>query len=267
MTPVLSVIIVSYNAREDLARCLASLTQAPPATPHELIVVDNRSSDGSAAEARAACATTIEMAENAGFPAANNAGIRASRGELLLLLNSDTVVPAGAIDDLVAIMRARPDVGVLGPRLVDGDGRAELSFGPMISPLVEWRRRRLMRRLAQREKAAVTYVEGLTRQEQFPDWVTGACLLVRRSDASAAGLLDERFFMYTEDVDFCAAVRALGRRVMFTPAVQVTHFRGRSAASAPEATRRAYRRSHIAFYQKHYPRLVPFVRLYHWISG
>jgi GT2 family glycosyltransferase len=267
MNPVLSIVIVSYNARADLARCLASLAQAPPSIAHEVIVVDNRSSDGSADQARAAGATTIEMAENAGFSAANNAGIRASRGQLLLLLNSDTIVPAGAIDGLAAILRARPEVGVVGPRLVDGEGRAELSFGPMLSPLVEWRRRRLMQRLAQRDKAAVTYVEGMTRQEQFPDWVTGACLLVRRTDAVAAGLLDARFFMYTEVVVFCAAIRALGRRVMFTPAVQVTHIRGRSAASAPDATRHAYSRSHIAFYQKHHPRLVPLVRLYHWVIG
>ena len=105
----------------------------------------------------------------------------------------------------------------------------------------------------------------MTREERWPDWVSGACLLVRRADADAVGLLDERYFMYAEDVDFCAALRARGRRVLFTPAVEVVHLRGRSAATAPEATRTAYRRSHLAFYRKHHPALAPILRLYHWL--
>ena len=112
-----------------------------------------------------------------------------------------------------------------------------------------------MRGLERGDPAVRRQVEAMTRQEQWPDWVSGACLLVRRADAEAVGLLDERYFMYTEDVDFCAALRARGRRVLFTPAVEVVHLRGRSAATAPAATRAAYRRSHLAFYQKHHPAL------------
>jgi GT2 family glycosyltransferase len=91
--------------------------------------------------------------------------------------------------------------------------------------------------------------------------VTGACLLVRRADAESVGLLDDRFFMYTEDVDFCASLRARGRAILFTPDVEVTHLRGRSAASAPAATRAAYERSHLAFYRKHHPVLAPLLAL------
>src|SRR5262249_8330132 len=105
-------------------------------------------------------------------------------------------------------------------------------------------------------------VEGLTRSRQFPDWVSGACLLVRRADADAVGLLDERYFMYTEDVDFCAAIRSRGRRILFAPAIEIVHLRGRSAASAPAATNRAYRRSQVAFYEKHHPVWAPFLKLY-----
>jgi GT2 family glycosyltransferase len=104
--------------------------------------------------------------------------------------------------------------------------------------------------------------ERLSRQEHFPDWVSGACLLVRRADAEAAGLLDERFFMYFEDVDFCAAIRARGRRVLFTPSVEVTHVRGASRAAAAGETSRAYRGSQLAFYEKHHPFWVPLLRLY-----
>jgi N-acetylglucosaminyl-diphospho-decaprenol L-rhamnosyltransferase len=110
-------------------------------------------------------------------------------------------------------------------------------------------------------------VERATRQPHAPGWVTGACLLVRRPDAEAVGLLDERYFMYTEDVDFCAAIRARGRTILFTPDVEIVHLRGRSAVSAPGATRRAYRQSQLAFYDKHHPGWAPVLRLYLRLRG
>ena len=254
----LSIVIVSYNARLDLVACLQSVTGAPPAVDHDIVVVDNASTDGSAAAAMAFPGVrVVELPRNAGFAAANNAGIRATRGELLLLLNSDTLVPAGAIDALLARFLAVENVGVAGPRLVDASGRAELSFGRMMSPLNEWRQKRRTR----------AWIEAETAREQFVDWVSGACLLVRRADAERAGLLDERFFLYTEDVDFCHAIRALGRRVLFTPAARIVHLRGRSRASQPAASRAAYRRSHIAFYEKHHPRWAPLLKLYLKLKG
>ena len=254
MTRVVSIIIVSFNACADLERCLGSLRDAPPAATHEIVVVDNGSTDGSAGAARRwPEVRVIEAGANLGFARANNLGIRGSAGANILLLNSDTIVPAGAIDRLLAALEQRPDVAVVGPRLVDGAGRAELSFGRMIGPLNELRQKRL---------AQSGTVDALTRRPQEPDWVSGACLLVRRADAEAVGGLDERYFMYTEDVDFCAAIRARGRRILFTPDVEIVHFRGRSAASAPAATREHYRRSQLAFYEKHHPAWVPLLRAY-----
>ena len=221
----LSIIIVSFNARADLERCLQSLHDAPPARSHEIIVVDNASTDGSAdAARRRPDVRVIDAGSNLGFARGNNIGIRASTGANLLLLNSDTIVPAGAIDRLLDELDRHPDVAVVGPRLVDAGGRAELSFGRMIGPLNELRQKR--------HGAARRRRSQLTRQRRsIPDWVSGACLLVRRADAEAVGLLDERYFMYTEDVDFCAAIRARGRRVLFTPGVEVVHLRGRSVQS------------------------------------
>jgi GT2 family glycosyltransferase len=262
-----SIVIVSHNARADLERCLSSLDQAPPANA-EIIVVDNASADGSPAAARQRRnVRVIELPSNRGFAAASNVGIRVGSGDTVLLLNSDTIVPPGAIDRLRELLIEHPEVGVVGPRLVDASGRAELSFGAMIGPLAQWRQQRLMRGLARQDPATLAQVEALTRREQFPDWVSGACLLVRRSDAEAVGLLDERYFMYTEDVDFCAAIRALGRRVLFAPGVQVVHLRGRSVASAPTATLAAYRASHLAFYRKHHPRLALALRIYRRLRG
>jgi len=128
----------------------------------------------------------------------------------------------------------------------------------MIGPLNELRQKRRARSAA---------VDQLTRQRQYPDWVSGACLLVRRADAEAVGGLDERYFMNAEDVDFCAAIRARGRRILFVPDVEVVHLRGRSAASAPAATRDAYRRSQLAFYEKHHPGWAPLLRLYLRLRG
>ena len=127
----------------------------------------------------------------------------------------------------------------------------------MISPLNEWRQKHRTRAFVERE----------TAREQFVDWVSGACLLVRRAAAEAVGLLDERFFLYTEDVDFCHAIRKLGRKVLFTPVATVTHLRGRSRASQPEAARRAYRRSHVAFYEKHHPLWAPLLKGYLRVRG
>jgi len=253
----LSIVIVSFNAHADLERCLASLHDAPPSVTHEIIVVDNASADGSADAARHwPDVRVIEAGSNLGFARANNIGIRASTGTNLLLLNNDTSVPPRAIDTLLAELDRHPDVAVVGPRLVDGQGRAELSFGPMVSPLAQ----------ARQQQIARGNVDDVTSREQYPDWVTGACLLVRRADALAVGLLDERYFMYLEDVDFCAAIRARGRRILFTPAVEVTHLRGRSAPSRG-ATWEAYHRSLLAFYRKHHPFWAPLVRLYIKVRG
>jgi GT2 family glycosyltransferase len=268
MTPGLSIVIVSFNARAHLVACLESLGAAPPARSHEIVVVDNASADGSVAAAREfQSVRVIETGRNAGFAAANNAGIRASSGELVLLLNSDTIVPAGAIDRLVDRLLADTTVGIAGPRIVDGQGRAEISFGRMISPLTEARQKIIGRLYDAHARSVVRRVERESRREQFVDWVSGACLLVRRSAAESAGLLDERFFLYTEDVDFCHSVRALGYRVLFTPSAEIVHLRGRSRAAAPQAANAAYRRSQLAFYEKHHPRWVPLLKAYLRVRG
>jgi len=264
----LSIIIVSFNARADLERCLESLHSGPPACAHEIIVVDNASVDGSAAAARHwADVRVIEAGANLGFARGNNVGIRASVGEHVLLLNSDTIVPPQAIDGLLAELKRHPAVAVVGPRLVDGNGRAELSFGSMIGPFNEIRQTLLVRGHERGLGLISARIERMTSRPQFPDWVTGACLLVRRHAAEVVGLLDERYFMYEEDVDFCAAIRGRGWRIRFTPDVTVVHRRGRSAAFAREATRAAYRRSQLAFYEKHHPRWVSLLRTYLRLRG
>jgi GT2 family glycosyltransferase len=261
MTPRLDVVIVSYNTADDLERCLASIHAAPPTALASVVVVDNASSDDSVARVRARWpeVRVLPLDRNAGFAAANNAGIRLTHAPLVLLLNSDTIVPAGAIDRLVSRLD-QTGAAAAGPRLVDDRGRPEISFGPMLSPWGELRQQ-WRGRLARSEAAPARWLtQRLVTRERFVDWVTGACLLVQREAALAAGLLDERYFMYEEDVDFCAALRARGGTVLFTPFAEVIHLRGRSTRNAPAQRPLLYDRSHLLFYEKHLPRWAPWLR-------
>ncbi len=261
--PELSILIVSYNTAGDLARCLDSLLQAPPVVSHDILVIDNASRDasGDVLKSRESRVRSIRLTTNVGFARANNIGFRETQSELVLLLNSDTIVPAGAIDRLVRELRALPEAAVLGPRLVNLKGDPELSFGRMMSPFAELRQKILTR------AAGPARIEDMTSRRQEVDWVSGACLLVRRANAEAVGLLDERYFMYCEDVDFCAAIRAGGSRVYFTPATEVIHVRGQSGKVDRRATNAAYRQSHLAFYDKHHPAWAPVLRLYLALQG
>lgn len=260
----LAIVIVAWNARTDLERCLRSLHAAPPSVPHEVFVVDNGSTDGAPemVAARFPGARLMRSDENLGFARANNLAIRASTGEFVLLLNPDTVAPPGTIDALVERLEAIPAAAAAAPRIVDGSGRAELSYGPMPTPLGELRQRTLHSLLARRVWPATAWVERRTRGERFVAWATGACLLVRRADAFAVGLLDERYFLYWEDVDFCVRLRAAGRRILFTPAAEIIHLRGRSTSGARGPAADAYRRGQLLFYATHQPRWVPALRWY-----
>jgi len=261
MPQTLDVVIVSYNTRADTLACLTSLFAAAPPGLQRVWVVDNASTDGSVEAVRRAwpAVEVIALDKNIGFGAANNVAMRRADASLLLLLNSDTTVPAGSIDALVARLEATGAVAA-GPRLVDGRGRPEVSFGPMLSPAAEAMQRFRVRMAARPSAWAQRYVDRLVSVEREVDWVSGACLLVRREAAIAAGLFDERYFLYEEDVDFCAALRARGGRVLFTPHAQVIHLRGRSPRSERGGGPTHYDRSHVAFYEKHLPRWAPWLR-------
>ena len=265
----LAVVIVTFNSAAEVGACLDSIAAAAPNTTHEVIVVDNASADGTAALVRSRwpAVRVLDAGANLGFARANNLGIRATGSELVLLLNPDTVATPGSIDRLVAVLDSQPRVTVAGPRIVGAGGRAELSYGAMMGPLAELRQKLLTRGQEREWPIVSSRVERASRQASFPDWVSGACLLIRRAALERAGLLDERYFLYTEDVDLCAAVRAQGGVVRFSPEAEVRHQRGASRASAPGPAEAAYRRSHLAFYRKHHPSWVPILEAYLKIRG
>jgi GT2 family glycosyltransferase len=263
MTPAADVIIVSYNTRLDLEACLRSLAGLQPGEIARIVVVDNGSTDGSVEAVRKHWPEVelVPLGHNAGFGAANNIGFARCTSPLVLLLNPDTVVAAGAVATVAGRLRASGAVAA-GPRLVDREGRPEVSFGPMLSPFGEARQWWRQRRSRSTSPRAIRATRRLLSRERFVDWVTAACCLVDRQAAAEVGLFDERYFLYEEDVDFCAALRARGGRILFTPAAEVVHARGRAAVGARTSARRHYDRSHLLFYEKHCPRWAPALRLW-----
>lgn len=265
----LDVVIVTFNAKDDVLACLRSVHAHPPDRPWRVYVVDNASTDGTPDAVAVGWpeAVLTRLPANVGFAAANNVGIAAGSAPLVLLLNSDTLVEAGQLERLCQVIGAHPDVGIAGPRLVDATGRPELSFGRMLSPLNELRQRITEWALTRGPKRCAARVTAQLTQPHDVDWVSGACLLARRTVLAEVGYLDERYFMYAEDVDLCAAVRQAGYRVRFSPEAQVIHLRGRSRATAPAATSAHYRRSQVAFYAKHHPQWAWLLRLYLRLKG
>lgn len=260
----LAIIIVSYNTCELLDACVRSLNQPSPTVPTNIVVVDNGSTDGSVGTIRRHWphVKVIDIGRNIGYAAANNLGIRETNGELILLLNSDTLASGLAIDTLVRELRSRPNVGAIGPRLVNRYGQPELSFGNMIGPFNELIQKGKRIALTHDIPVISRRIRASLIQPGYHDWVSGACLLFWRRDAEATGGLDERFFLYGEDVDFCAALRRVGKRVFFTPSVEVLHHIGQSSLHVSEQTELAYRRSQLAFYSKHHPAWAPLLKLY-----
>lgn len=264
---MLSIVIVSWNTVVLLADCLGSISTGTTGLEHHVIVVDNASTDDSAAMiAREFPAVQlIRNAENVGFARANNQGLRASAGHYVLFLNSDTRVPRGALSALVGFMDAHPDAGACSPRLARADGSTQpFAFGG--DPTPTYLCARGWMRLIQHR--AVHDWE--TRESQSVDWVSGACLLARRDAVLQVGGFDENFFMYFEDNDLCLRMRRAGWKILYNPKVTITHLGG-SSMPPDQARQRFYDASLRQFYAKHYARLarlalevlLPFYRRIH----
>ena len=226
-------------------------------------MVDNASTDGTVEmlARRWPDVLVLENQANLGFARAVNRGIRTTASELVALLNPDTVPNGEAIDTLAAELRADDSAAAAGPRIVDADGQPEISWWSHLGPLEEFRLRRLRRSHERRSPRAARRVDRLTGRRRQVDWVTGACLMMRRQAAVAAGLMDEHYFLYFDDVDLCAGLRARGGRILFLPGAEIIHLRGRTVRRKPEATARAYRASQLHFYRKHHPAWYPLVWL------
>ncbi len=252
----LSVVIVSWNVCDLLRRCLASLARStqPATISQEIIVVDNASTDGSVETLSPEFPHVhfVANTENRGFPAANNQGIRMARGRYVLLLNPDTEVLDGALEAMVAYADAHPDVGVIGPQLLDPDGSVQSSrrrFPTLATAFFEstWLQPYAPRRVLRRY-----YVLDHDDDETIEvDWVKGAALMARRTAIEQVGPLDEGFFMYSEELDWCRRFREAGWRVIYLPTAQIVHYEGKSSEQVLPARHIHFQTSKVRYFHKY----------------
>ena len=248
-----SVIIVSYNSRSVLGPCLDSLKKQIIFDRTEVIVVDNASPDDTAqmVRDRYPWVNLIAGTDNVGYSRGVNLGIRAASGRYFLILNPDTVVREDSIDRLLAFAEETPDAGVIAPKLVFHDGNLQYSCRRFYSWKVLVLRRTVLGKIFKNSRAVndhlmLDFDHESTRQV---DWVIGACMMVRREAVESVGLMDERFFLYFEDVDWCYRMQQKGWRVYYHPEAVVTH--GYARASAQSVINRSFV-AHLASLFRYY---------------
>ena len=260
--PQFAAILVNYNAGPELERALRSIADEMGGQAWQGMVVDNASVDGSATKVNQFLPDVrlTRNDANVGFARGVNQGLAATTAPYVLIMNPDCRLMAGAIAALRGVLDAQPQCAITGPRVLNPDGSVQGSARgdpDMLTGL--FGRTTLLRRVAPflpigRRNIVVDEAIRSGQPSAEVDWVSGACMLARREALDAVQGFDERFFLYWEDVDFCAALRATGRTVRFTAAATVTHLRGRSAVGRRPAVTAAYRRGQLAFYRKWKPR-------------
>jgi GT2 family glycosyltransferase len=246
-----SILIVNWNTRAMLAQCLRSIQQWPPKGACEVIVVDNASSDGSPhmVSNQFPAVRLVENEKNVGFAAASNQAIRRAKGRYLVLLNSDTEVRPGALDTLVQFMDAHPRAGAAGAHLLNPDGSLQPSCHPMLTPDREFWRLLFLDRLWRRATYAMHKWDPIIPRQV--EVIKGACLLLRREALDQVGLLDDSYFMYTEEVDLCYRLHQAGWELWWVPQAEVIHHKAQSTRQAAEDMYIQLYRSKVRFYRKY----------------
>jgi GT2 family glycosyltransferase len=235
----LSIVIVNWNTRDLLLGCLRSIAAHPPRRSYELWVVDNGSCDGSVAAVQRLHPTVhlIANPDNRGFAAANNQALRASSGRYVLLLNSDTEVLPGALEAMCAYLDDQPEVGAVGCRLNNADGSAQRSCwrgcpglrSATIDGLYLWR---LFPGLLAHNEVALADHD----TPQPVDHLLGACIMTRRAVIQQIGLLDESYYLFLEETDWCHRMRSAGWAIHYLPQPRIVHFGQQSMRQIPART-------------------------------
>lgn len=274
------IVIINYRTADLVRNCLAALGPELEANDARVVVVDNCSADGSADKIAnflmtgalwKTRVTLIRSSENAGFSGGNNIGINALDAAHYLLLNSDTLVRPSALKTLLAASARETDAGIIAPRLEDEDGTAQISCFRFHSPLSEF--------LSAAQTAPLDKLFGgavvpmvVADTPADCDWASFACVLIKRAALDAAGPMDDGYFMYFEDADYCRALKKHGWRVVYEPAARVVHLRGGSSPvkSTMQARKRPpayYYASRTRYFRKAYGPLGLYAANLMWLAG
>lgn len=262
----LSIVIVNWNTRDLLRACLASLPAATEGLTTEILVVDNASGDGSA-EMVAGDFPTVRLLEsggNLGFSRGNNLALPHATGDAILLLNPDTVCPPQSLTRLYRFLHSRENVGAVGPRLVAGDGRPTISGGYFPRARFHWLGfvdpRRLLFRGPWAER--IVFVPQRSETSRRVEYIMGACFMMPREALATVGPLDDGYFMYFEETDWCWRAHQLGLDIWYCAETEITHLEGQSAEQASLFSLRQFQQSYRRFVAKNYGRHhVPAFRL------
>ena len=268
MTVDLSIVIVNWNVADLLRECLRSILDAPGTGlledgtilvgPYaaEVFVVDNASSDGSAEMVRSAFPQVklIASPTNLGFTGGNNLALQRCQGRYVLLLNPDTQIVGDALPAMLDYMEHNPGVGVVGPRLYYADGTLQPSRRRFPTMMTAFMESSLLQQWFPRNRWALRYYLADVPDDivQDVDWVVGACMLVRSEAIERVGLLDQDFFMYSEEMDWCRRMVDDGWRVVYLPQAVVIHHEGRSSTQVIPARHIRFQTSKIHYFRKHH---------------
>lgn len=254
----LSIVIVNYNAKSYLEACLQSINKTINSINYEVFVVDNNSSESieDMMESKFPGVKLILNNSNEGYAKANNKAIKKCSGKYILLLNNDTVLLPGAIDILYSFIEKSPDIGIVGPQTLSDQQTLQESFCKTPNLLTEFFRKTIYNRsIKKRDSFWGKKLYQEYQREQEVDWVTGACMMIRKEAIVDVDLFDDNFFMYFEDADLCCKVREKGWKVKYTPSAKIIHYVGRSRETNKMKVAKEYRVSQLYFYQKHHNKL------------
>jgi len=256
MKPDISVVIVNWNTRALLAECIAAVEQEAAAVAHDIWVVDNGSTDDSVAMLRRDFphVQVIESQINLGFAGANNLAMQRSEGRYLLLLNTDAILTPGSLLTLLELAETTPRAGIVGAHLLNPDGTFQASYTDF--PTL-WQEFLILSTIGRRLHGRwyPSHAAEEAKGAQRGDYVEGACLLVRRAALAEVGGLDEGYFMYAEEVDWCKRMAGAGWEVWYAPAAKVIHIGGASSTNRKTSREADLYRSRVRYFRIHHGRL------------
>lgn len=258
----LSIIIVNWNVADLLRNCLCSIDENRGGLDLEVIVVDAASADGSVDIVRREFpwVRLLACTENVGFPRGNNLGLAEANGRYLLLLNPDTVILNNALAKMMAFAQENPEVGVLGCQLLNKDGTVQSSKRRFPTLLTAFFESTWLEDFAPKSVLAKYYAQDLADDETSDvDWVMGACMLVPRAVLEQVGGLDEAYFMYSEELDWCRRIKNSGWRVVYYPQAQIVHYVGQSSDQAVVARHINFQQAKLRYFRKYHGRFPALV--------